>query len=241
MLPAQVAGAVDQFIAALRRTAPDQLAGVYAAGGLALADFSARQSNIDLVVVCDPPLDEQQQVLVRASHRLLGHGHRQPEVWYTSWPEVAGEPRTNAPLETPMTRALLRNEALALFGPDWPVVWYDPDAYRAWCEGQLRRLVEGPKGLLVLRRAVTPMVLQACRLAQGAVTGKVFSKSTAGETVGPLVPAHFRRILTDAVGYRRGAQTSMYWGPFERKYDALVLLRELLEAVSAKGHAVDGL
>ena len=98
-------------------------------------------------------------------------------------------------------------------------------------------LVAAAHGLLVLRRAVAPLVLEAARLAQGAITGRVFSKSTAGEAVMPIVSTRQKRILTDAVGYRRGAQTSMYWGPFERKYDALTLVRDLLEAATSAGSA----
>jgi hypothetical protein len=59
----------------------------------------------------------------------------------------------------------------------------------------------------------------------------VLSKTEAGELALSLVPVHFRRILHDAAGYRNGANTSMYWGPFERKYDARQLLRQLVQAV----------
>jgi hypothetical protein len=88
-------------------------------------------------------------------------------------------------------------------------------------------MAAGRKGLLVMRRAVTPLVLEAARLAQGAVSGRLMSRTEAGESVGPLVSTRYRRILTDAVGFRAGAHTSMYWGPFERKYDALILLQDL--------------
>ena len=87
-----------------------------------------------------------------------------------------------------------------------------------------------------MRRASSSATAAPCssasRLAEGAVTGRVFSKTEAGEAVGPLLPPHFRRILTDAVGYRKGAHTSMYWGPFERKYDVRSLLHQLLEAAA---------
>lgn len=234
MMPAGVGGPIDDFIDVVKRVAPDQAAGVYAAGGLALDDFSVRQSNIDLVVVCEPPLEAAQIAALSKAEGGLRHGGRPANVWYTTWAEIAGEPHRPAPLETPMTRELLRKDALALFGPDWPVVWHDTEEYQAWCARRLQALVEGDKGLLLLRRAVTPLVLEGARLVQGALTGRVYSKSAAGESVGSLVPAHFRRILTDAVGYRRGAQTSMYWGPFERKYDALVLLGHLLDAVASR-------
>ncbi len=307
MLPAGPGRPIDGYLAALRREAGDQVAAVYAVGALALDDFSVKQSNIDLVVVGDPPLTPAQLGRLGRAERGLERVGRRPGLWYTSWEEVAYDrgparaapdgPLTAAPpadggpsppvvatphpaapagpgrppsaglgessagsgeaaagsgesssgsgeaptgsgealtgtLATPMTRALLRQDPVALMGPDWPVVGYDEAAFRAWCSDRLRALVTGRKGLLVLRRAVTPMVLEASRLAQGAITGRVFSKSEASESIGMIVAPRYRRILTDAVGYRRGAQTSMYWGPFERKYDALVLLRDLLEAAT---------
>jgi hypothetical protein len=242
MLPAEVAGAVDGFLAALERVAPGQVAAVYGAGALALDDFSHRQSNVDLVVVCDPAADRAQIEQLGRAERGLNRAGRAPGVWYTTWEEVAGDPVPEpgvpepgvpepgrSKLSTPMTRALLRSDPMALIGPDWPVVGFDDAEFRSWCRTRLQQMASGRKGLLVLRRAVTPLVLEAARLAQGAVTGRLFSKTEAGESVGPLVSTRYRRILTDAVGYRRGAQTSMYWGPFERKYDALVLLRDLAE------------
>ena len=64
-------------------------------------------------------------------------------------------------------------------------------------------------------------------MAQAVLTGRVLSKSQAGELAMPLVSTGHQRLLTDAVGYRHGAHFSMYWGPFECKYDALGLLGEL--------------
>jgi hypothetical protein len=238
MLPGDVVGPIDHYLASLRGQASDQVAGVYAVGSLALADFSSRYSNVDLVVVGDPPLTPLQVGSLRRAEKSLARAGRPGEVWYTSWPEVAGDAGTGAdaalatpsPLATPMTRALLRQDALALLGPDWPVVGYDDAIFRVWCSTCLDALTARAKGLLVMRRAVTPIVLEASRLAQGAITGRLYSKSEAGEAVGSIVSTRYRRILTDAVGYRRGARTSMYWGPFERKYDALMLLRDLKEA-----------
>jgi hypothetical protein len=238
MLPGDVVEPIDDYIAALRRLAPDQVAAVYAVGSLALADFSSRYSNVDLVVVGDPALTASQVGGLRRAEKGLARAGRAAEVWYTSWAEVAGDAGIGAEapvaepstIATPMTRAMLRQDALALLGPDWPVVGFDDAVFRAWCSAQLAALTTSAKGLLVMRRAVTALVLEASRLAQGAITGKVFSKSGAGETVGGMVSTRYRRILTDAVGYRRGARTSMYWGPFERKYDALILLGDLMEA-----------
>jgi aminoglycoside adenylyltransferase-like protein len=208
------------------------VAAVYLVGGAALDDFSPRQSNVDLVVVSDPPLTAEQVRRLARSEKSLARAHRPAQVWHTSWPEIADQSQAGtevSPLETPLTRNLLRNDATAVFGPDWPVVGYDAHDYRSWCRGRVRDLLKSAEGVMLMRRDVTTLVLEAARLAQGAVTGRVFSKSEGGEAVRPLVPQHFRRILTDAVGYRAGAKTSMYWGPFERKYDARVLVRHLVE------------
>ena len=233
MLPGAVLRPMDAYMNALNRVAPQQVAAVYAVGGLALSDFSPKQSNVDLVVVADPPLGADEVARLAPAERALRRAGRQAEVWYSGWEEVAaaeGDLTGSSPLATPMTRALLRQDPMALLGPDWPVVGFDAKVFQAWCLERLRALAARRKGLLLLRRAVTPLVLEAARLAQGSITGRLFSKSEAGESAGMLVSARYRRILTDAVGYRRGAQTSMYWGPFERKYDALILIRDLLDA-----------
>ncbi len=236
MIPSAVAEPVDGFILAVEKAAPGQLAGVYLVGGVALGDFSPRQSNIDLVVVCDPPLVPQQLASLQGPERRLDRMGRRAGIWYAGWDVIAdgptGDPSTWPALETPLTRALLREEAVAYAGPDWPVVAYDEAEYRDWCRRSLESLVGRRHGLLVMRRDVSPLVLQAARLALGAATGRVVSKSEAGETAISLVPPHFRRILHDSAGYRNGATTSMYWGPFERKYDARQLFRRLVEAVT---------
>jgi hypothetical protein len=237
VIPAPVADPANDLANAIERVAPGRLAGLYLVGGLALGDFSDRQSNIDLVVVCDPPLTAEERAQLAKAQRRLERAGRPPSVWYTGWDEIADGPvagHGSSELDTPLTRALLREEAVAFLGPDWPVVAYDDRTYRAWCRSSVERLAADAHGLMVMRRGVSPLVLQAARLAQGAATGRVFSKSEAGETATSLVPVHFRRILNDAVGYRHGANTSMYWGPFERKYDALRLLRQLAAAVAGQ-------
>lgn len=237
MIPSSVTGSVDGFVRAVERVAPGRLAAVYLVGGIALGDFSPRQSNIDLVVVGDPPLGADEVRSLAPAERRLERAGRPAAVWYSGWDEIAdgptGDPAGRAALDTPLTRALLREEAVAHMGPDWPVVAYDEQRYRDWCRRSLEALVSRRHGLLVMRHDVSPLVLGAARLALGAATGRVFSKSEAGESAISLVPPHFRRILHDAAGYRNGATTSMYWGPFERKYDARQLLRQLVAAISS--------
>jgi hypothetical protein len=249
MVRGAASATTDGYLAALLTVAPGaQIAAVYAVGSLALGDFSERQSNFDLVVVADPRLDAVQIRRLSRAVRVLHRAGRDARVWYVTWEDLdaggpgslAGEPDEGSPLATPMTRAILRHDPMALLGPDWPVVAHDPDVLKAWCSERLRNLAATDHGLLVMRRAIGPLVLEAARLAQGSITGRVLSKSEAGEATVPIVSSSHQRVLVDAVGYRRGAQTSMYWGPFERKYDALALVRELLDAAVAPGSPPTG-
>lgn len=235
-MPQVVAGPVDGYVDLLRRELDGAVEAVYAAGSLALGDFSQKQSNIDLVVVADDGLEPEQLRRVRRAEKALDRPARRAAVWYTTWEEVSGGPgslREPSPLATPLTWSILRNDPMPLFGPDWPVSWEDKDALRAWALERLRAMAGAKKGLLVLRRDVGPLVLEAARLAQIAITGRVLSKSEAGESSAAIVSSSHRRVLVDSVGYRQGAQTSMYWGPFERKYDALAVVDDLLGAAES--------
>lgn len=237
MIPVAAAEPLAGFVDAVEGVAPGRLAAVYLVGGLALGDFSLRLSNIDLVVVGEPPLTEAQVAGMRGAERGLQRAGRAASVWYAGWDEIAdgptGDPSSWSDLETPLTRALLREEAVAYIGPDWPVVAYDEDDYRQWCRRSLVDLGVEARRMLIMRREVAPLVLQAARLALGAAQGRVYSKTEAGQAALALVPNHFRRILHDAEGFRNGASASMYWGPFERKYDARQLIRRLVEAVGS--------
>ena len=238
-MPQAVSGPVDSYVDLLRRELGAALVAVYAVGSLALGDFSDRQSNVDLVVVAEPGTDFSIVGGLRRSEKAMDRPRRPAQVWCTSWEEVS-EGRAAGPagvaarpqLATPLTLAILRNDPMPLFGPDWPVVWEDPPALRAWALDRLASLATASHGLLVMRKDVVPLVLEAARLAQVAITGRVLSKSEAGESVAGFVSTSHRRVLVDSVGYRQGAKTSMYWGPFERKYDALAVVKELAGAAA---------
>ncbi len=242
MVPDAVAGHIERYLEEVQALAGGRVEAVYAVGSLALGDYSDRQSNIDLVVAGSRRLDDRLSDRLTRARAHLDRPRHPAVVWYATWEDIAevglagggpgggapgGASSAVSPLATPLTRAILRQDPVALVGPDWPVVAHDPDELRAWSSGRLRTLVARSPGLLVLRRAVSPLVLETARLAQAALTGRVLSKSAAGNAAVALVVPSHRRILVDSVGYRRGAQTSMYWGPFERKYDALAVVREL--------------
>lgn len=232
-MPQVVPGPVDAYVDLLRREPGGSVAAVYAVGSLALGDFSHRQSNVDLVVVADSLPDADRAERLRRSERAMDRAGRAAAVWHTTWEEISGGPDAlvqPSQLATPLTWAILRDDPMPLFGPDWPVAWEDKAVLRAWALGRLEEIESAKKGPLLLRRAVGPLVLETARLAEIAITGRVLSKSEAGESMANFVANSHRRVLVDSVGYRQGAQTSMYWGPFERKYDALAVVGELAGA-----------
>ena len=239
-MPQVVAGPVDAYVDLLRREPGKKVEAVYAVGSLALGDFSPKQSNVDLAVVWEAGARTDLPKALRRAEADLDRPGRPAAGWHTNWEEVsagpaaaptAGEP---SPLVTPLTWAILRNDPMPLFGPDWPVVWEDPSALRSWALDRLTALSDGKHGLLIWRREIGPLVLEAARLAQIVLTGRVLSKSEAGDAANGLVSSSHRRVLVDSVGYRQGAQTSMYWGPFERKYDALAVVTELVGIASSE-------
>jgi hypothetical protein len=82
-------------------------------------------------------------------------------------------------------------------------------------------------GQLWRRRSLAEDLLEVTRLHVAATRGLAVSKVRSGTLVLDDVAGHFNRVVTDAVGYRSGSRTSMYWGPVERKHHTLELIAEL--------------
>ncbi len=239
------AGFVERFSAA----AAGHRSAVYLVGSPGLGDLSPRQSNVDIVAVADRPLAaDALRSLARAHRDLHLHG-RNAAVCYTTWHDLAApvtdasavtfvgsEPADPARLANPMTWAILATSPRALSGPDDPTVHTDPEAVRAWFRAQMPEIARRTGGLL-WRRGLTRLVLQATRCAHGVLTGQVLSLHDAGEQALPEASHTGHRVITDALGYREGANTSMYWGPFERKANAVGLARQLLQRTGQSGAA----
>jgi len=238
LVPSDAQEGIDSLMGAVERHAPGQLAALYAVGSLALRDFTPGHSNIDVLVVTASQLGTDQLSAIAPAHRALRRARRDGCVCYATWADVADGPGPGVPsyagrwpaagggIATPMTWAILRQDPVALRGPDWPVVWHDDTALRRWCAERLGAWA-GTHGALLLRQAIGPVVLEAARLAHGASTGRVLSKSEAADAAAAVMSGKYRRVLADSLGYRRGARTSMYWGPFERRSDARDMVREL--------------
>ena len=236
-------GATAGFVQAFTEAAGSQRSGVYLVGSPGLGDLSPRQSNLDMVAVTDTPLADEAIERLSRTHRSLHLHGRDAVLCYTTWKDLAGSAADASAvtftgsrraesglLANPMTWAILATHPNPLHGPDDPAVHSDPDGVRAWFRSQLPAIAHRTGGLL-WRRGLTRLVLQATRCAHGAITGEVLSLHEAGEKALPEASHTGHRVITDALGYREGANTSMYWGPFERKANAVGLARQLMQQV----------
>jgi hypothetical protein len=247
VLPPDVLRQLRAFAERADRLAPGVLAGLYGVGSVALGDFRAPLGNIDAVAVSDREWDPAGVRVALRAAKELGRRHEPPRIALVTWAELAADPaavttpsaggRRRLPtdeLVNPMTWQVVRTAGVAVRGPEYPEVgtgelreWAGTrltDWWRRW----LRRNQARP-GALWTRRATTEDVLEVARLSQIVSSGRVVSKLEAGELAIASEGPRFQRILKDAVGFRRGAKVSMYWGPFERKRDVLAFVAAAVE------------
>ncbi len=251
VLPSQVLVRLRAFADDLDSRSPGRLAGLYAVGSVALGDFRPPLSNIDVVAVAEEGWDDASLQALRLSLAELRRTHEPPRVACLSWEELASDPAgVSAPgfvgkvatpggdLVNPLTWAVLRSAAVCVRGPEYPDLGHGD--LRSWAAERLgglwRGWLEGVRpGPLLLRRNIAERVLEVARLSQVLGSGRVVSKLEAGEAAGGRGSPNTRRVLADAVGYRRGARMSMYWGPYERRRHALEYIQATLEPPTAAG------
>ena len=234
------------YLAAVDAAAPGLLEGLYLVGSAALGDWQEPLSNIDAVLVA-AAWDDAGVAAALAARRHLGDSGEPPRLVLVTFEQLARDPFQPGPMTyvggaeaeagemaNPMTWQILAEEGMALRGPEYFTVQVDANALRRWAHSQLRdrwaswaahagRL----PGQLWRRRTPAEDLLEVTRLHVAATRGQVVSKLRSGAIAVEDLPGRFHRVVTDAVGYRSGSRTSMYWGPVERKHHTLDLIREL--------------
>lgn len=235
----------------LEQRAPGVASGVYAVGSVALGDYRAALSNLDVLVLSERPWRPEQVAACRRAARVLDRRRQPATVAYLTWSQLGSDPAgVEAPcfrgrrpvpateLVNPLTWSVMRSSGVSLRGPEYPDL--GPGELRSWAGDRLEvtwaRKVDRERrraGSLWFRRSTTEQVLEVARLSQAVGSGRVVSKLEAGELAAAGAPPRFERILKDASGFRRGARMSMYWGPFERKRDALDYMAAVCEGVVA--------
>lgn len=251
MLSPDALDRLRRFGAEVDTVAPGALAGLYAVGSLALGDYSPALSNLDVLALSADPWPADR---VRAARRAVRHltgsrrsaRHRPARVGYLTWADLALGPtgaghcyegaRAVAPTEllNPLTWHVMRTAAICARGPEYPELWSGD--LRSWAAARLTGYwaswipaASRRPGSLWLRETTTEPVLEATRLVVALRSGRVVSKLEAGTSSVDFVASRSQRILKDAIGHRSGARTSMYWGPFERKSDALLHIQACVD------------
>jgi hypothetical protein len=239
VLDPQALGLLRHFEEEVDRQAPGLLEGLYGVGSLALGDWRAGSSNLDVVAAAAQPWPEATVSRLNTAVAGLGPSGRPARVAFLSWGELAADPATvdapvlegrspvpSAELVNPMTWQVLRISGICTRGPEYPEVgsgdvrdWAADRIVTRWL-AQLEGWRRHPLSLW-LRRRTAPAVLEVARLAVIASSGRVVSKLEAGQSLIDGARSSTQRILKDSVGYRQGSRVSMYWGPFERKRDVV--------------------
>jgi hypothetical protein len=236
--PADVEAQVRRWLAGLEGALDGPVTGLYLVGSVALDDFSPQVSNIDLVVCGDAAWSTGDRQAVAASSGGLERRGRAAHVDLVTYDGLEGfgsEP-------DPYTRDLL-HDAPALRGRRRPPAALRDGEIEAWAQRGLDervrpwlRSTERTPVRGWTKGSLGPVLLDACRL-YAATQGHVLSKTEAAEMVVAEAPrsARRRKVLSEALSHRHGASTSNYWGPVERKRDALRLMAQLLEAPRRAG------
>jgi hypothetical protein len=253
----------EAFLASLDRGVSDRVTGVYLVGSAALGDWNDKVSNLDVVMVADEAWGDAELGAASRHHGTLVVGGEEGRVAYTTFADLAVPTGSGRPaacflgrqriaseeFDTPMTRCVLGEDAVALRGSEWFTVGgADPADLQDWAgarlTGRWRRWLgtgRGP-GRHWKRKPLAEDLLEVTRLYVAASQGRLVSKVRSGALALGDVSTKFERVVADAVGYRQGSRTSMYWGPAERKTHSLELIGVLCDrvAVAPAGPASGG-
>jgi hypothetical protein len=204
LLPSGAAGAIDRYLDAADTAVPDLVVGLHVVGSLALGDYAPDRSDIDVVVIVDNVPDAAQRSHLAEIHRVVATRVDGP---YLTAAQLASNPDTVGPVPyhlsghfetgdcyevSPITWAVLAERAITVRGAA-PDVTRDDAAVRAFSAANLDDYWAGwartIEGLIAETSDVEPIearmlewgVLGVARVHCAARTGRVLSKSDAGE------------------------------------------------------------
>lgn len=244
----------------IRRYCPDLVVGFHLTGSVAMGDFRPGRSDLDFVAVLSRPLTEEDSEALTILHRTYGRDPTFPRldgIWLTeaelaAGPNGAGEgpsSRDGVFLEhaegnrNPVTWFELKRSIPLIGALDREALWYDPEHLTSWVKQNAISYWRGwladaerpwtGRGFGMFGRAMPSWgVLGISRQHYTVITDEVPSKSTAGGWALETFDPRYRRIIEEALAYRRGAR-SLYANPFSRRRDALAFVEMAIEAIAA--------
>jgi hypothetical protein len=243
----------------LERYAPGLVSGLHLVGSAADGDFRPRRSDLDFVAVFSRTPEQGDLDALFVVHRAYGSDPTLPTldgIWLTGADLAAGpDAAADGPAteqgqflelargnRNPVTWFALPDAVSIVGNLDRAALWQDRERLVGWvrenAQSYWRRWLADaarlstPRGLAMLGRA-GPMwgVLGISRLYYTAQTGKIASKSKAGEWA--LEAFGEQRIVREALAQRAG-KGSLYGNPLHRRRDALTFVGRVIEEI-AKG------
>lgn len=250
----RLAGLVDRYV-------PELVTGLHIIGSAMDGDFRPGRSDLDFVAVLSRAPTEEELEALAIIHRSYGSDPTMPlldGIWITA-ADIAAGPDATPPGPTtsdsqflelaegnrnPVTWAQLGDARTARGMLGREAIWSDPARLVGWVNenaaGYWTRWHASSDGLwspggLALLRPATVMwcVLGICRLLYTAETGRIASKSGAGEWALGVVEPQWRPILAEALRIRRGEWGDAYRNPIRRRREALDFLAMMIGRITA--------
>jgi hypothetical protein len=252
--------ATGRFSGLLQRYVPGLVSSLQLVGSVADGDFHPGRSDLDFVaVLAHPATDDEVEALV-ILHRTYASDPTLPAldgIWVTEAELAAGPDACSDGLTShdnqflelargnrnPVTWTMLREGAVPLFSElDRASLWHDPARLASWTRENVE-LYWAPwqarasnlfstLGLAMLGSAA-PMwgVLGISRLHYTLATGRIASKSAAGEYALTAFGEPWRKIIRECLRVRRGERGSLYRSPFDRRREALDFIAMVIGAI----------
>jgi len=250
----EVNAVVHDLLTSLHAIVGAQLAGMYLVGSLALGDFQAQESDLDLVIVTVGALADETVAALRDLHQRFDHSasawaarldavYLPQAVVREASPTAARYPVLEWPAllvleplasEWPIWRYTLREYGVVVSGPD-PRLLLDPvqpddlrRASAAKVEDWHARAHGDPAWVagLQVRREHTYVVVTLCRLLYTLDTGSVASKPAAARWAARTRASRWSELIGRATTKERTTAADV---PEDAVNDALALLEYTYE------------
>lgn len=226
-LPNGAAGAIERYLDAVDAAVPGLVVGLHVCGSLALGDYLAERSDIDVVVVVADATTNVQRALLAEIHRVnatrIDGPYLTADALHGSPDDVGAVPfHVDGRFEfgtchdvSPITWAILAGPAISVRG-DRPCVHIDEEAVKAFSAENLRgywanwartiaALLDGTADDdTVEARLLEWGVLGTARVYRAATTGEVVSKRRAGEYAMEMFGDEWHDVVERALATRRG-------------------------------------
>ena len=256
---AAVERAAATFAALLTQRCGDLVTGLHLVGSAADGDFRVGQSDLDFVAVLGRVPDASALEALAMVHRSYAGDPTLPRldgIWLTEdellmGPDAVPKGPTTAEgvlfdralgNRNPVTWISLQGSIPVLGTLDRTALWDDRQRLRSWVRENAATYWRrwhagaagwGKSGLAMLGRSV-PMwgVLGVARQHYTVSTGQITSKTAAGHWALETLDTKYRRILDEALAFRRGAP-SPYGNPLHRRRQALAFVAMVLDEIEA--------